>query len=252
MMKRLLLATAALIVAASAPARAQMAVISPSADMLANLGLANQAKDIAQGLRQLNELQAQLAQARALYEATNNVRDLGSAVNALGAAGIRNPLPINPYAAQSLLNGTGGMTGISSNLGSLFTGSLSANRVYAPDGSTWQGAELNRTSGGLAGAQAMVMELYRAAADRVAHLDVLRGQIASATDQGTRDALTAQFAAEQAAIGNQTVQVQAINGYVAAQQASNGVRLQERRQMEIDEVLAQARAHGINTGNIGQ
>ena len=238
-------------VALAAPARAQLTVTDPGSYIIQNLGIANQVKELASWAKQLAQMEAQYQQLVMTYEALAHVTDLGSAVGALGMLGIRNPLPLNPFAVQSLLNGTGGVGGMSANIGGLYTGTLSGNQVYQVKTDTWIGQELNRNGSGIAGGQSLAMELYRAAADRMEHLDNLRGQIADASDPSVRESLIAQIGAEQTAISNQQVQATVLGNYMQSQFASQQQRVQERRQQEIDQVLADARAHGVNVGGGG-
>lgn len=238
-------------VAFAAPARAQLSVTDPGSYIIQNLGIANQVKELASWAKQLAQMEAQYQQLVMTYEALAHVTDLGSAVGALGMLGIRNPLPLNPYAVQGLLNGTGGVGGMSANIGGLYTGTLSGNQVYQVKTDTWIGQELNRNGSGIAGGQSLAMELYRAAADRMTHLDNLRGQIADASDPSVRESLIAQIGAEQTAISNQQVQATVLGNYMQSQFASQQQRVQERRQQEIDQVLADARAHGVNVGGGG-
>lgn len=203
------------------------------------------AATIAKWGQQAEHMVQQIRRAEAAYDAVTGVRDLGSAVQAMGVLGIRNPLPINPYAVQGLLNGTGGVSGMTSNLGGLFTGTLSQNRVYESQGGSWIEQEINRNGSGLAGAQAVSLQLYASAAERMQHMDALRGRIDTADDPATRDSLIAQLTAENGAIQNQALQAQALNNFMQSQIALQGQRVQERRVQEIDGILAEARARGV-------
>lgn len=228
--------------AASGPAAAQWAVI----DNASILGRAiEHGETIARWGQQAEHMMQQIRRAEAAYNAVTGVRDLGTAVQAMGVLGIRNPLPINPYAVQSLMNGTGGIGGMASNLGNLFTGSLTQNRVYETQGQSWIEREINRNGSGLAGAQALSLQLYQSAAERMVLLDTLRGRIDTAADPATRESLIAQFAAENGAIQNQALQAQVLGNFMQAQIALQPQRVQERRVQEIDGILADARARGI-------
>lgn len=179
------------------------------------------------------------------YNAITGVRDLGTAVNALGVVGIRNPLPVNPYAVQSLLQGTGGVSGMTGNLSNLFNGLVGQNRVYEPQGQSWVEQELNRHGSGLSGAQAMALQLFQSAGERMEHLDDLRRRVSAADDPATRESLIAQMTAEGNAIQNQGVQAAALGNFMQAQVALQPQRVQEKRAQEIDAVLAEARARGV-------
>lgn len=234
-------AAAAVLLSIGAPVRAQtwcMNCVTEYSEVV------REARRAAEVLRQLAEARRQYEQLAATYRAISGVRDLGSAVGALGSVGIRNPLPTDPYAVQGLLSGTGGVGGISGNLDRLLRGSIGNSRVYQSPGRSWFEGEINRNGSGLAGAQAAALQLYEAAAQRMQFLDVLRGQISTAPDQATRDALSAQFAAEASGIQNQSLQAQALNNYMQAQIAMQPQRMLERRQNEIADVLMDARARG--------
>ena len=104
-----------LVGAMTAPAHALDVVYDPS-------NYAQAVQQVTQLTQQLAVMQQQYQQLVMTYQALTRVTDLGSAVSALNMMGIRNPLPINPYAAQSLLNGTGGASGMLNSLSGLYTG----------------------------------------------------------------------------------------------------------------------------------
>lgn len=211
-------------------------------ELAAALRWAQQATDMA---RQIQQQIAQLQQLQATYEAMTRVTDFGSAVGALSSLGIQNPFGVNPYAVQGLLNGTGGPTGMIGNVGSLFGGAQAANRIYETPGDTWLNQQINRNGGGIAGAQAMAMQLMQSAGERVPLLNELQLRINTAADPSEREGLIARFAAEQTYIQNASVQAQALENYMTAQFQSREQQREERLQQSIDEVLADARARGI-------
>jgi hypothetical protein len=159
--------------------------------------------------------------------------------------GIQNPLPVNPYALQGLLNGSGGAQGMISSLGSLYNGTKAANTVYQVPGNSWAAQQINANGGGIAGAQAVFLQIYQSAAQRVPLLNELQARISTSTDQSEREALIARFGAEQAYIQNANLQAQAVGGYMQAQFALQKQQSQERMQQGIDEILADAQAKGI-------
>jgi type IV secretion system protein VirB5 len=173
------------------------------------------------------------------------VTDLGSAVSALGALGIQNPLPVNPYAVQGLMNGSGGTSGMLANLGSLYTGTLGANRVYQTNGDGWMAKQINANGGGLAGAQALALQLYQSAAQRIPLLNALQSRISTVSDPSEREALIARLGAEQAYIQNANVQANALGNYMLAQFQVVQQHRAERLQQDIDAVLQDAKRRGI-------
>ena len=212
---------------------------------------ADMARQAQQGVEMISQGYTRVQQAQAAYYAITHVSDLGTAVGALGALGIQNPLPINPFALQSLLNGSGGVQGGVSSLASLYTGNLNANRVYAPpDALGWVAQQINRQAGGIAGTQAVALQLHQSAAERTPLIAALQARIsAGETTPAEREGLTNRLLAEQTYVQNQAVQAQALGA-----QASLLVANQEQRQVEhlqgsIEAVMSDARGRGYWTGN---
>jgi type IV secretion system protein VirB5 len=218
-------------------------VICPSCEQEFDAA-ARQAQTLVQWGKQLGDMERQYQQLQSTYYALAHVTDLGGAVSALGLLGIRNPLPVNPTAVQQLMNGTGGLGGMSSSIGNLLVGVSNENRVFSPTGTGWMAQEINRNGGSIAGAQALALQLYQASADRMSSLDSLRARISSASDPSTREALIAQLTAEGNAIQNQQAQAQILGNYMQATLANQQQRVTERRQQEIADVLAEAKANG--------
>jgi type IV secretion system protein VirB5 len=241
-MKAALLATAAVLAAtaSAAPAKAQfMDGVAKEWTQIASWG--KQAADMAKGLQ--GDLM-RLRQLEATYQAMTRVTDLGSAVSALNMLGIRNPLPVNPYAVQSLMSGQGGAQGMLGSLSSLYTGALNQNRLYETPGGTWIDQQINQQGGGIAGAQAVALQLYQSAAERVPYLQQLQARIDTAADPSEREALIARLGAEQAYIQNSQVQAQTLGNFMAAQFQLRDQQREERLQGSIDEALALAAAKG--------
>jgi type IV secretion system protein VirB5 len=246
-MRRSLLAAvafAAALIAAAPSARAQWTVICPTCaqELSTRLSWVKQAADMA---RQISGDVARLQALRAQLEALTRATDLGSAVSALQGLGIQNPLPINPYAAQNLMNGTGGTQGMLGSVGSLYSGAYASNQVYNPIGNLWIVQQIRRHGSGIAGGQAMAMQLYQSAGARVVGLNQLQARINAATTPAEREALIARLAAEQAYIQNQMVQAQAVAAYMQSQTQVQQQQQQERLLQSLQASLAQARARGL-------
>lgn len=241
-MRRILLATVA-VLAFTGPAKPQLfGGITGGATEATQV--ASWAKQVADMARQLQQMQAQYQQLVMTYNALTRVTDLGSAVSALNMLGIQNPLPVNPYAAQSLLSGRGGAQGMIGSLGSLYTGTLHGNSVYALPQDTWIGRQSAGNAAALAGAQALSLQLYQSAAERVTGLNELQARINTAADPSEREALIARISAEQAYIQNQQVQASNIGNYMVAQLRVMEQQREERLHQSIDEVLNDARSRG--------
>lgn len=259
-MKRLVLAgtaTAALTLMVEQPAHALFGVGDIVNDPELNIeqkisnamtagSWASQAKSMVQQIQYLN---SQLQQLQTTYNALAHATDMGSVVSGLSALGIQNPLPVNPYNLQSVLQGNTNGTGpLLSNLSGLMNSVTQTNRVYTVPGNSWVAQQINASGGGLAGAQAVALQLYQSASDRVPYLNQLQAQIASACDPSERESLMARFLAEQAYIQNAQVQAGAVGNYMQAQFQVQQQRGTEKMQQDIDAVLQNAQSQGICTG----
>lgn len=258
-MKRALLTTAATIAimigaGARHTADAQFAVIDAAQVAISQSAWYQQAADmgrqLASAAQQVELARARVAQAEAAYYAISHVTDLSSAVGALGMIGIRNPLPINPYALQSLLNGTGGVSGGARSLGALYTGARTANRVYEPpDLMGWAAQQINRTANSIAGHQSVALQLHQSAAERAQLIEALQARIASGVSPAERESLTNRLLAEQTYVQNQGVQASALATQATLIGMNQEQQRTERLQGSIEEVLGEARARGYWTGN---
>lgn len=249
-MKRALIASTALIAAVLVTPRPASALfgagdtvycVNCSQEMQEVIRWGQQAADMA---KQIGQMYAQYQQLVAIYGAFTRITDLNTAVAALGMVGIQNPLPVNPSAVQGLMNGTGGANGMIGSIGSLFNGTLNQNRVYETPGDTWLNRQINQSGGGLAGAQALSLQLYQSAAERLQALPELQARIGTAADPSEREALIARINVEQAYIQTAQVQAAALGNFMQAQFRVREQQREERRQQEFDEVLSQATARG--------
>lgn len=194
-------------------------------------------KQLEQARSIYTEVQGTYTQARTVWEAATRITDLGSAVSALGAVGIQNPLPVNPYALQSLLNGTGGIQGSLASLGGLVSSTATTNQVYRVQGGNFAQDEMIRRASSLSGAQGVALQLHESAAQRSPLLAQLQARLSTARDPTEREALMVRLQAETAQIQNQQVQAQAAASYQAAQAQVDQLRQEERLQKSIDEAL---------------
>lgn len=198
-------------------------------------GWMTQLARMGQQIQQATQRYQQLLQT---YRAFTGVRNLGSAVSALGMAGIQNPLPINPYAVQGLVSGQGGITGIGGQLGSLYTGSLYNNRVYTPSGADFQAQQMRQNAQGLAGVQALAQQSYQAAAARLQELHALQARAAVASDP--KEVADLQLAVErvQAEAASQQQQLQTIELQTRVQEQVMRQRQAEADRQGIDQLIS--------------
>lgn len=241
MTRRLALPTlalaAALIPAAPAPpARAQLAVIDPA-------NLAQAVQQVQQMAQQLQMMQQQYQQLQQTYQAVAHapseaLTELGRKLN---VEALRNALPAQSGDLGAVMTGTSLGPG---GFGSAAQGQLERNRVYSPGGADFQAQEMQRAATSIAGAQAMASGLYQSAASRIAALQAIEGQLASAGDAKAVADLAARISAEQAYIQAQQVQAQSLVLWQQAQMRNQDQREQERRRQSIDALIDQAKARG--------
>lgn len=249
MMKHLLLAATVLggLAAASRPAQAQAVVACITCPTEVQTAIrwgeevVHQGKELAAYGKQLAEAQRIYFQAKSAYDAITGVRDLGSAVYAMSVLGISNPLPVNPYALQGLMNGSGGANGMLYSVGSLYNGNQNSLAIYDCTSGTvvcdLQGL-YRRAS---AGTQAASMQLFQSSGQRQEQIALLQTQIAASTDPATTASLTAQLTAANAQSNAQMVQAQAIQTYSQQENVMREARMNEELQRQIENQLTAGR-----------
>ena len=155
----------------------------------------------------------------------------------LGQVGIDNPLPVSPYAIQTLLNGQGGISGTLGALGTLSNSSFSTNHVYSPGDGSWASQQLNANGNGIAGAQGAAMQIFQQVSTHYPVIQALRERLLAATTPKDVADAQAQISAEQAWEQNATAQLQSVALLNAAQAQSNQQRQNEKLDQDIDAVL---------------
>lgn len=213
------------------PARADVPVID-------GMSIAQLVKQVQQAAQQIQLLQQQVQQVMSIYNAVSHVTDLGSAVSALGLLGIQNPLPVNPYAVQSLLNGTGSVEGMAGSIGSLFNSNWETSHVYMPTGTSYETSLMERGATSIAGIQGLSGQLYQSMAQRLPLLQELQDRLTGAKDPKDVMDLQARLAAEQSYIQAQGVQAQTLAMMQVASYQERQQERDEQRQKDIDAVLA--------------
>lgn len=236
MIRRLALASSVALLALPWPARSSGLPVIDTASI--GNQIAEHAETLARWGSQLSAMEAQLQRLMATYQAITGVRDMGSAMAALNMVGIQNPMPINPYAVQNLISGTGGISGMSSALSGLYTGNASANHVYTPSGGDWRAQDLMTNANSLAGIQALAQHSYQASADRLTQLAVLRARAQVASDPAEVSQLQAQTAIVQSDIASQQQQLQAVAVMAQTQQQVRAQRTDEQDRRCVEALIA--------------
>lgn len=208
----------------SVPASAQMAVID--------------AKSIVQLKSQIDQMKAQYQQLQKTYNAIS--RAPNSAVKGFGqqmnVGQFRNALP-NSGTVKGMMGGAGQLTAAGQEM-------LNQNKIYAPGGSDFQAKEMARSATSIAGTQSMAADLYASSSARIAALQAIEGQLATAEDQKAVLDLTARVQTEQAYIQAQQVQAQSLALWQASQQRGEQQRRTEQRRQSLDDLIEQAKAKG--------
>jgi type IV secretion system protein VirB5 len=209
--------------------------------------LAQQIKGYLQDLKsyatQLQQLQQEVQQVQWListYQSFVHDPSLGGAMALLNQVGIDNPLPVNPYAIQTLLNGQGGISGTLGALSTLSNSSFSTNHVYSPSDGSWASQQLNANGNGIAGAQGTALQIFQQVSTHYPVIQALRARLLAATTPKDVADAQAQIGAEQAWEQSATAQLQSVALLNAAQAQSNQQRQNERLDQDIDAVLQAA------------
>lgn len=225
---QLLGAAAVTAILAGSPAFAQLAVVDPVEIAATLKTYYQQVQSYLTQVQQLaQEIQTAANTANMLNSFVQNP-NLGSALGVLNAAGVASPLPVSPYAVQGLLSGQGGVTGALGNLSALTSGMAGSNQLYPPNTGTYAGQSMATNAGSIAGAQATAMTVYQQMAQHFGVLTALRQQAAQATTPAARDAIMEQLQTEIAWGTFASGQLQSAYMLVAAQQAVNTERDNEK------------------------
>jgi type IV secretion system protein VirB5 len=209
--------------------------------------LAQQIKGYLQDLKsyatQLQQLQQEVQQVQWListYQSFVHDPSLGGAMALLNQVGIDNPLPVNPYAIQTLLNGQGGISGTLGALSTLSNSSFSTNHVYSPSDGSWASQQLNANGNGIAGAQGTALQIFQQVSTHYPVIQALRARLLAATTPKDVADAQAQIGAEQAWEQNASVQLQSVALLNTAQAQSSQQRQNEKLDQDIDAVLQAA------------
>lgn len=203
---------------------------------------ADMAQTISQGAQVVDNGFRVVRQGEAMYHAVTNIHDLGSLVGALGVVGIQNPLPVNPYALQSILNGTGGFGGMASSASGLYTGAMSRNMVYqTPNPLNWAAMQANQAIAAATGAQAAVLAVNQEIQQREAHVARLRAQIQNARTPALQQGISAQIAQEQMEIQRLHAQLGTVGVFSQNQQFIIQAQAKQQSTRSIDETLEMIR-----------
>jgi len=202
-----------LTIAFTLPAHAQQVVYDPSA-----VGkLIEQART---ELQQLEQLKAQLAQGKQLYDAFNHASDVNSVASLLSAPPLRALLP----DAQLFIGAAKGDLGALGQIGARAARIRSQSRLYTPLAGDAQGEALEATGARAARDLALGETVADAGAQRLIGLQQLQTALGTAPNVRALMDIQARLTAEQAMIANDQMRLQ---GLAMAQAAEDRLARQQ-------------------------
>lgn len=244
-MRRTLLAAVAVFALLSGCANAMITVIDPTEiGQTINL-LRQQIQAYSVQLQQLQQAAMQVQWAVNTFNSLVAHPNLGAVMGLMNQLGIQDPLPVDPYTVQGLINGSGGINGALGMLSTLSNSSWSANHVYTPTDDSWQSQQMIANANGIAGAQGIAQQVYQQMGQHFAVLGGLRNDLLAATTPAQREHVMGQIQAEQAWTQNAQGQLQAANIMLVSQHYSQVQQENENMERAIDQTLADAKASGM-------
>ena len=184
---------------------------------------------------QLTKMQQQYLTMQQTYQAISHLPSTASSMIQSNLDAFRNPLPA-PGTTGSMMNG-----GV---LGPLAGAYLSRNRIYAPTGTDFQSTEMARKATGIANAMALANQLFASSSGRIDALRAMESQLTRAPDEKAVLDISARVQAEHAYIQAAQVQAQSLALVAETERRNEEQRQDEVRLQSIDNLIAQARAHG--------
>jgi len=184
--------------------------------------IAKQIESIAQLKAQLDALNQQLQQAQQLYGSLNQLTNMADVASVLNDPDVRQALPPDFAAIESLLKGDSTDT-----FGDSASRFIEQNSTYQTSADDFYAQELSRIQDQNAGQMTLGQQIYDAANKRVAGIDQLRQQISTSSDAKQIADLQARLQAETAFLQNDVLRME---GLKMVQQAQ--VQVDEQRKAE--------------------
>jgi len=184
--------------------------------------IAQAVKDFEQGAAQLKQLQEQLQQAKELYGSLNGLTDMSNIADILNKPEIRQALPEDFAAVESLLKGEG-----EDRFGDSARKFLDQNVSYESEANDFYAQELAKAQKRSAGQMTVGEQIYNAGTKRIEGIEELREQISNSENAKETADLQARIQAETAALQADNLRMQ---GLAMVQQAQ--IRVAEQRAEE--------------------
>jgi type IV secretion system protein VirB5 len=195
--------------------------------------IAKHIEQIGKLTEQIKTMEAQLSQAKQLYESFNKLTDVNDIASLLSSEEFRKHLPKEFGEIEKLVSGGGG------SLAGVVDRYLDQNRAYqGGDANSFYRTELNRIARQTGAKHSMGQSVYDTASKRIDGLEELRQKITASKDAKDVLDLSARIQAEQALLQNEVLRMQGLAMVQQARGEMDGQRAEERRRQLIDEMKA--------------
>lgn len=195
--------------------------------------IAKHVEQIGKLTEQIKTMQAQLTQAKQLYESFNKLTDVNDVASLLSSDEFRKHLPKEFGEIEKLVSGGGG------SLASVVDRYLDQNRAYqGGDANSFYRTELDRIARQTGAKHSIGQNVYDTASKRIDGLEELRRKITGSKDAKDVLDLSARIQAEQALLQNEVLRMQGLAMVQQARGEMDGQRAKERRRQLVDEMKA--------------
>ena len=195
--------------------------------------IAKHVEQIGKLTEQIKTMQAQLTQAKQLYESFNQLTDVNDVASLLSSDEFRKHLPKEFGEIEKLVSGGGG------SLASVVDRYLDQNRAYqGGDANSFYRTELDRIARQTGAKHSIGQSVYDTASKRIDGLEELRRKITESKDAKAVLDLSARIQAEQALLQNEVLRMQGLAMVQQARGDMDGQRQKERERQLVDEMKA--------------
>lgn len=196
--------------------------------------IAKHVEQIGKLTEQIKTMQAQLTQAKQLYESFNKLTDVNEVASLLSSSEFRKYLPKEFGEIEKLVSGSG-----SGSLTGVIDRYLDQNRAYqGGDANSFYRGELDRIARQTGAKHSIGQSVYDTASKRIDELEELRRKITTAKDAKDVLDLSARIQAEQAILQNEVLRMQGLAMVQQARGDMDGQRQKERERQLVDEMKA--------------
>lgn len=195
--------------------------------------IAKHVEQIGKLTEQIKTMEAQLTQAKQLYESFNKLTDVNDIASLLNSEEFRKHLPKEFGEIEKLVSGGGG------SLAGIVDRYLDQNRAYqGGDANSFYRTELDRIARQTGAKHSIGQSVYDTASKRIDGLEELRQKITASKDAKDVLDLSARIQAEQALLQNEVLRMQGLAMVQQARSEMDGQRAEERRRQLVDEMKA--------------